>query len=84
MVAALTALATLDNPAPTSAKGWNEGKLVGVEVGKDDNEPVYMFPCVDPPLVKSPGWQPGNPKGGDAQAGFIRFSFWRLEYSRFV
>ena len=77
VLAALTALATFDKPAPIKANGCKDDKEFWVEVGKEDMEAVYMFP-----LLMSPEWQLGKPNGGDAQAGFILFSFWRLKYEK--
>ena len=78
-LAAFTALATLDNPAPINASGCKDDSEFWVEVGNDDIDAVYMLL-----LLMSPEWQLGNPRGGDAHAGFIRFSFWRLKYSRVI
>ena len=69
----------MDNPAPIKANGCKDDSEFWVEVGNDDIDAVYMLL-----LLTSPEWQLGNPRGGDAHAGFIRFSFWRLEYSRII
>ena len=79
VLAAFTALATLDNPAPINANGCKDDKEFWVEVGSEDIDAVYMLL-----LFISPEWQLGNPSGGDAHAGFIRFSFWRLQYWKYL